>query len=141
MALNKIMIMGNLVADPELKTTTSGVSVCSFRIGCARDYVAEGGQKTDFVDCVAWRKSGEFVSKYFRKGKPILIEGRLQMRQYETKDGQKRTAAEILVENSYFCGGDKVANGEAVPKKAEEPKFTELDMDDTDLPWEDHDLK
>lgn len=106
--LNHIEIMGNLVIDPEIRTTNSGVKVCSFRIACERDYAANGAQKeTDFVDCVAWREKAEFVSKFFTKGMQILVSGRLQMRKWEDRDGNKRVSAEIQAENLYFAGGEK----------------------------------
>lgn len=109
--LNRIEIMGNLVADPELKTTSSGINVCSFRIACERDYVSSVGQReADFVDCVAWREKAEFISKYFSKGMPILVSGRLQMCKWEDRDGNKRTAAEIQAESLYFAGGENRKN-------------------------------
>ena len=106
--LNHIEIMGNLVAAPEMRTTSSGVKVSSFRIACERDYSSGNSQKeTDFVDCVAWREKAEFVSKYFSKGMPILVSGRLQMRKWEDRDGNRRITAEIQAENLYFAGGEK----------------------------------
>lgn len=117
--LNRIEIMGNLVADPELKTTSSGINVCSFRIACERDYVSSVGQReADFVDCVAWREKAEFISKYFSKGMPILVSGRLQMCKWEDRDGNKRTAAEIQAESLYFAGGEN-------RKKQSTPNFTD----------------
>ena len=117
--LNRIEIMGNLVADPELKTTSSGINVCSFRIACERDYVSSVGQReADFVDCVTWREKAEFISKYFSKGMPILVSGRLQMRKWEDRDGNKRTAAEIQAESLYFAGGEN-------RKKQSTPNFTD----------------
>lgn len=102
--LNTITVMGRLVADPELRRTGSGVAVASFRIACDRDYAPkEGGEKkTDFINCVAWRATGEFISKYFRKGSMIVVNGRLEMRDWTDKDGNKRTSAEINVGNAYF---------------------------------------
>lgn len=117
--LNRIEIMGNLVADPELKTTSSGINVCSFRIACERDYVSSVGQReADFVDCVAWREKAEFISKYFSKGMPILVSGRLQMCKWEDRDGNKRTAADIQAESLYFAGGEN-------RKKQSTPNFTD----------------
>lgn len=117
--LNRIEIMGNLVADPELKTTSSGINVCSFRIACERDYVSSVGQReADFVDCVTWREKAEFISKYFSKGMPILVSGRLQMRKWEDRDGNKRTTAEIQAESLYFAGGEN-------RKKQSTPNFTD----------------
>lgn len=145
--LNHITVMGRLVANPELRTTSTGVSVCSFRIACDRDgQIAEGSQKADFIDCVAWRKTGEFVSKFFAKGKPILVEGRLQIRQWTDKEGGKRYSTEILVNSAYFCGGDRVQNGQqaqapVAPPVGVVPEFTADFGADDDLPWEDHDMK
>lgn len=117
--LNRIEIMGNLVADPELKTTSSGINVCSFRIACERDYVSSVGQReADFVDCVTWREKAEFISKYFSKGMPILVSGHLQMCKWEDRDGNKRTAAEIQAESLYFAGGEN-------RKKQSTPNFTD----------------
>ena len=137
--LNHIDIMGNMVADPTMRKTGNGISVCSFRIACARDNPSENGQKTDFVDCVAWRKTGEFVSNYFMKGKPILISGRLQMREWTDQEGKKRTSPEILVESAHFCGGDKVQKQAATADIPPMPtgEFTELGGGDNDFPWKD----
>lgn len=103
--LNVVAIMGRLVKDPELKTTNSGKSVCSFRI--ANDYGyknADGSSQTNWLDVVAWGKTAEFVCKYFPKGSLIAIDGRLQTRQYQDKNGQNRTAVEIVANNANFCG-------------------------------------
>lgn len=135
--LNQIVIMGRMVADPILRQTGNGISVCSFRIACDRNNPSENGQKADFIDCVAWRKTGEFVKKYFMKGKPILIEGRLQIRDWEDKDGNKRKTAEILVNEAHFCGGDKVqrqAGPAEVPAGIPAGEFVPLPADN-DLPW------
>lgn len=120
--LNSIQIMGRLVANPELRHTKKDTSVASFRIACDRDF-SEG---TDFFDVVAWRKTGEFVNKYFSKGDPILIQGRVQMRDWETKDGEKRRSFEIIAENCHFCGGKK---------KDSSPQMQELPDDDGELPF------
>ena len=110
--LNHITIMGRLVRDPELRRTGSGVAVASFRVAVDRDFVSkEGGErKADFIDCVAWRQTGEFISKYFAKGRMIVVDGRLEMRDWTDKDGNKRTSAEIVVANAYF--GDSKRDGE-----------------------------
>ena len=106
--LNHIVIMGRLTRDPELRTTQSGVSVTSFTVAVDRDYSGQNGQQkeTDFIDCVAWRSTGEFVSKYFSKGSMIVVSGRLQSRDWTDNSGNKRRNWEIQVENSYF-GGSK----------------------------------
>ena len=143
--LNQIIVMGRLVADPELKKTTNGVSFCNFRIACDRDRQTANGQKTDFINCTAWRQTAEFVGRYFNKGKPILVSGRLQMREWQAQDGSKRTSAEILVGSAEFCGGERVNQPQAgpteVPTEGVVPELAELGMNEDDLPWEDHDLK
>lgn len=102
--LNHIVIMGRLTRDPELRHTQSGIAVASFTVAVDRDYSSrDGGEKqTDFINCVAWRSTGEFVSKYFTKGSMVVVSGRLQMRQYTDKDGNNRTVAEIVADNVYF---------------------------------------
>ena len=94
--LNKIFVMGRLTHDPELRRTGSGTPVCSFSIACDRDFKSQSGEKeTDFFDVVAWRATGEFVSKYFTKGRMVVVEGRLQVREWQDKEGNKRRSAEI----------------------------------------------
>lgn len=103
--LNVVAIMGRLVADPELRTTPAGHSVCSFRIACDRSYVQQGQQRqADFIDIVAWRQQADFVSKYFQKGSVIAVEGRLQTRNYQDKNGNSRTAVEVVANNISFAG-------------------------------------
>ena len=106
--LNVVAIMGRLVADPELRTTTQGQSVCSFRIACDRSYVQQGQERqADFIDIVAWRQQAEFVSKYFQKGSMIAVEGGLQTRQYQDNQGSKRTAVEVVANNISFAGAKR----------------------------------
>jgi single-strand DNA-binding protein len=98
--------MGRLVYDPELKTTQSGTNVCSFRVAVDRSFTRQGEErKADFIDVTAWRHTAEFVSKYFQKGSMIAIEGSLQTRQYQDKNGNNRTATEVLASQVSFCGG------------------------------------
>ena len=103
-SLNKVILIGNMVADPELKQTPNGISVCRFRLAVQRKYrAAEQGQQTaDFLDVVAWRQSAEFVSKYFKKGSPILVCGQIQSRNWEDKDGAKRYSVEIIADEVSF---------------------------------------
>ena len=110
--LNHITLMGRLVRDPELRRTGSGIAVASFRIAVDRDFAPKDGgeRKADFIDCVAWRQTGEFVSKYFTKGRMIVVDGRLEMRDWTDKDGNKRTSAEVVVDNAYF--GDSKRDGD-----------------------------
>ena len=102
--LNHITIMGRLTRDPELRTTQAGVSVTSFTVAVDRDFGGrDGGERqTDFIDCVAWRSTGEFVSKYFHKGSMIVVSGRLQSRKWQDRDGNNRTSWEINADNVYF---------------------------------------
>ena len=106
--LNHITIMGRLTRDPELRRTGSGVAVASFTVAVDRDRAPEGQEReTDFIDCVAWRGAGEFVSKYFTKGSMIVVSGRLQIRNWTDKDGNKRRSAEVVADNCYFGEGKK----------------------------------
>jgi len=102
--LNHIVVMGRLTRDPELRRTGSGIAVTSFSVAVDRDFVPkEGGEReTDFIDCVAWRSTGEFVSKYFAKGSMAVVSGRLQIRSWTDKDGNRRRSAEIVADNVYF---------------------------------------
>ena len=109
--LNHIVIMGRLTRDPELRRTGTGIAVASFSVAVDRDFGGrDGGEKeTDFIDCVAWRQTGEFVSKYFTKGSMIVVSGRLQIRSWNDKDGNKRRTAEVVADNVYF-GESKRSN-------------------------------
>lgn len=110
--LNKIFIMGRLARDPELRHTQNGTPVASFRLAVDRDYKdkATGERVTDWIDVVAWRQTGEFVSRYFSKGRMAVVEGRLQMRDWTDKEGNKRTSAEVVADNVYF--GDSKRDGD-----------------------------
>ncbi len=113
--LNVVAIMGRLVADPELRTTPAGYGVCSFRIACDHSYVQQGQERqADFIDIVAWRQQADFVSKYFQKGSMIAVEGSLQTRQYQDKQGSKRTAVEVVANNISFAGA-KRQDSQSVP--------------------------
>ena len=109
--LNHIVIMGRLTRDPELRYTQSQVPVASFSVAVDRDYGRSEEKQTDFIDCVAWRSTGEFVSKYFQKGSMAVVSGRLQMRDWTDKDGNKRTSAEVVADNVYF-GESKRRDGD-----------------------------
>ena len=103
--LNVVAIMGRLVADPELRTTTSGINMARFRIACDRNFARQGEQRqADFLDVVAWRSQADFVCKYFQKGSLIVIDGSIQTRQYQDKNGNNRTAVEIVANNINFAG-------------------------------------
>ena len=113
--LNHIVIMGRLTRDPELRRTGTGIAVASFTVAVDRDFSGrDGGEKeTDFIDCVAWRQTGEFVSKYFTKGSMIVVSGRLQIRSWNDKDGNKRRTAEIVADNVYFGDSKRGNEGNA----------------------------
>ena len=110
--LNHITIMGRLTRDPELRRTGSGIAVASFTLAVDRDFSPKDGgeRETDFIDCVAWRQTGEFVSKYFTKGRMAVVSGRLQIRGWTDKDGNKRRTAEVIADNVYF--GDSKREGD-----------------------------
>ena len=111
--LNHITIMGRLTRDPELRRTGSGVAVASFTVAVDRDFSGrDGGEReTDFIDCVAWRQTGEFVSKYFTKGSMMVVSGRLQIRNWNDKDGNKRRTAEVVADNVYFGESKRNSDG------------------------------
>lgn len=115
--LNTIVIMGRLTRDPELRRTGTGLAVASFTVAVDRDYAntTTGEKETDFIPCVAWRHTGEFVSKYFTKGQMIVVSGRLQVRKWTDKDGYNRTTAEIVADNVYFGESKKKENTSPVP--------------------------
>lgn len=134
--LNTITIMGRLTRDPELRRTSSGVAVASFALACERDFAAQGEtRETDFIDIVAWRYTAEFVEKYFSKGQMAIVTGRLQIRNWEDKEGNKRRSAEILADHVYFgeAKRDKTTQGE--PQYDPQGGFSEIEDTDTTLPW------
>ena len=163
--LNHIVIMGRLTREPELRRTGSGIAVASFTVAVDRDFGGrDGGEKeTDFIDCVAWRQTGEFVSKYFTKGRMIVVSGRLQIRSWTDKEGNKRRTAEVVADNCYFgdskrdsdsgssyggnayggnsYGGNSYAapapsyGGYSAPASAPASDFAMLDDDDAQLPF------
>ena len=126
--LNHVTIMGRLTKDPELRRTGTGTAVASFTVAVDRDFSKETEKEADFIECVAWRQTGEFVSKYFTKGSMIVVSGRLQIRSWTDKDGGKRRSAEVVAENVYF-GGSK----NETQKPASD--FTLLEGDDAELPF------
>ena len=135
--LNKVFLQGRLVADPELRKTQQGTPVASYRLAVDRGYKSKdpNAQNTDFVNIVSWRNTAEFVCKYFTKGRMMLVEGRLQMRDYTDKDGNRRVAAEIVTDNVYFCDSRKDENGADSGLLQESAGFSELADDDGDLPF------
>lgn len=137
--LNQSVIMGSLTRDPELRSTGAGVSVCSFTVAVDRDFSQNGQRETDFIDCVAWRKIGEFVCRNFSKGAMIVVSGRLQVRSWTDKDGNKRRSAEIVADEVYFGEGRKGrdAAGEAAGQSGNPGggEFAQIGEDDPGLPF------
>ena len=150
--LNHIVLMGRLVRDPELRRTGSGVAVAGFSLAVDRDFAPrDGGEKeTDFIDIVAWRNTAEFVSKYFTKGRLAVVSGRLQIRSWTDKDGNKRRSAEVIADNVYFgdskpggqssgmdtgFSGGQSFGGYSAPASAPASDFAMLDEDDAELPF------
>jgi single-strand DNA-binding protein len=137
--LNQVTIMGRLTRDPELRRTGSGVAVASFTLAVDRDFSGkDGGEKeTDFVDIVAWRQTGEFVSKYFTKGRMAVVSGRLQIRNWVDKDGSKRKTAEVVADQVYFGDSKREATGSNGAPQEYPPaqQFQVLDGDDETLPF------
>ena len=138
--LNHITIMGRCTAAPELRRTGSGIAVASFTVAVDRDFGGrDGGEReTDFIECVAWRQTGEFVAKHFTKGSMIVVSGRLQIRSWTDKDGNKRKAAEVVADNCYFGEAkkaDTAAPSAAQPAAQPAAQFTMLDDDDAALPF------
>lgn len=136
--LNKIVLMGRLVRDPELRRTGGGTAVAALTLAVDRDYKSQSGEKeTDFIDVVAWRSTAEFVNKYFTKGRMAVVEGRLQIRDWTDKDGGKRRSAEVVAENVYFGDSKHESGGNpgysAAP--AQNNDFAEIPETDGDLPF------
>lgn len=131
--LNHITIMGRITRDIELRRTNSGVAVASFTVAVDRDFTDKqsGEKETDFIDCVAWRQTGEFVSKYFGKGRMIVVDGRLQIRSYTDKDGNKRRAAEVVADHCYFGDSKNSNNDNAYPAANYAPPAATSDFSET----------
>ena len=136
--LNRIIIMGRLTKDPELKHTPNAVAVCSFSLAVDREYKEkDGSKKTDFIDVVAWRTTAEFAAKYFSKGRMAVVEGALQIREWTDKDGNKRRNAEVIAENMFFADSKKETTaGGYDPRagRAVNSGFVQL-SDDEDVPF------
>ena len=134
--LNHISIMGRLTKDPELRRTGSGVAVTSFTVAVERDFSNNGEKETDYIECVAWRGTGEFVERHFSKGKMIIVAGRLQIRKWTDKDGNKRSTAEIVADNVYFGDTKKDAGEKYEAAMASQTQdYAVLDGDNDDLPF------
>jgi single-strand DNA-binding protein len=137
--LNHITVMGRLTRDPELRRTGSGVAVTNFTVAVDRDFADKqsGEKETDFIDVVAWRQTGEFVSKYFTKGRMAVVSGRLQIRSWDDKDGNKRRTAEIVADNVYFGDSKQAASETSVAPSftATASNFATLEGEDSALPF------
>ena len=137
MSLNHIVLMGRLTADPEVKTTTNGLAVTSFTIACDRNVGKDREKQSDFIPCVAWRQTAEFIGQYFSKGSLIAVEGSLQSRKYTDKEGKNRVSYEVLVDRSHFTGERR--ESAAAPQAANQPSGTPdtyIPVDDPgDLPF------
>ena len=147
--LNCAVLMGRLVADPELRTTPNGISVTTFRIAVDRSYVRQGEERqADFIDIVAWRQTADFVTRYFRKGSMIAVQGSIQTRSYEDKTGNKRTAVEVVADNVSFCGSKAEGGTAGAARPAAAPAapaasfstggmgdFESIEDDDDSLPF------
>ena len=133
--LNKIILMGRLTRDPELRRTQSGTAVASFTLAVDRDYKPQDGEReTDFIDIVAWRGTGEFVSKYFSKGRMAVVEGRLQVRDWTDKDGNKRRSTEVVADNVYFGDSKRPESGTPAEPSGELQELP--DEEKGELPFE-----
>ena len=135
--LNKIILMGRLTRDPELRRTQSGTAVTSFSLAFDRDFKGQNGEKeTDFIDVVAWRNTAEFVSKYFSKGRMAVVEGRLQLRDWTDKEGIKRRAAEVIADSVYFGDAKRSEGGDDWTPPAVSQGFAPVEaFDPNDLPF------
>ena len=132
--LNEVVLQGRITEDAELKTTPSGKSVTSFSLAVERDFSTNDEKETDFINIVAWNKTAEFISKYFSKGKQMLVKGSLQVRKYQTQNGEKRYVTEVIADKVYFAGDKAKDPLDDFKKKLDEQEFTEVETDG-DLPF------
>ena len=139
MSLNHITVMGRLTSQPELRRTATGTAVTSFTIACDRDFADKqsGTKETDFIECVAWKNTAEFVSKYFKKGSMAIVSGRLQIRSWTDKEGNKRKTAEVVADSVYFGESKKEseATGYATNGVIGSEGFQQVDVPDSELPF------
>ena len=130
--LNKCFLLGRLTKDPEIRRTNGGTAVTSFTLAVDRDFKTNGEKETDFIEVVAWRNTAEFVSKYFSKGRMAIVEGRLQIRDWTDKNGNKRRTAEVVADNVYFGDSKKESKEEPEYKQSD---FAEISEEDGELPF------
>lgn len=135
--MNKVVLIGRLTADPDIRHTQSGKCVASYRLAVDRAFKSDGQPEADFISCVAWGKSGEFCQRYLHKGMKIALEGRIQTRTYDDKDGKKVYVTEVIVEHHEFCEGRKQSDSAGYSGSYTESAqgFTEIDEDGSDLPF------
>lgn len=135
--VNRTILQGRLCADPEMRRTNNGTAVASFALAVDRDFKnADGTKETDFIDIVAWRGTAEFASRYFTKGRMAVVEGRLQMRDWQDKNGNNRRSAEVVADTMYFGDSRKDTEAQGMPPRTDgRSQFVELDEDDSDLPF------
>lgn len=130
--LNKTILQGRLCADPEMRRTQNGTAVCSFRVAWSE--TVKDRETKLFLNCVAWQGTAEMICKYFRKGKELAVEGRLSTREYDDRDGNRRSVTEMTVDRVHFCGKNEDAQG-MPPRTDGKSQFVEMDEDDSDLPF------
>ncbi len=145
--MNKVILMGRLTRDPEMRQTPNGVSVCSFSIAVNRRFAKEGQQTADFINCTAWRQQAEFICKYFAKGSMIAVVGNLQSRSWENQEGKKQYSTDVVVDEVYFTGAKSESHTEGGGFSAPQPKndnpfgdidsmgFQTIDGSEDDLPF------
>lgn len=130
--VNRMILQGRLCADPEMRRTQNGTAVCSFRVAWSE--TVKDRETKLFLNCVAWQGTAEIICKYFRKGKELAVEGRLSTREYDDRDGNRRSVTEMTVDRVHFCG--KNEDGHGMPPQTDgESRFVEMDEDDSDLPF------
>lgn len=139
--LNHVILQGRLTKDPELRKTQNGISVTNFTLAVDRDFKSNGQKETDFINCSAWRQTAEFLSRFFGKGRMVLLEGRIEVRSYQDKEGNKRTAWDVVADRVYFGDSKRDEGSNSIPADLSEPDggpsggdFTDLG-DDGDLPF------
>lgn len=130
--INRTILQGRLCADPEMRRTQNGTAVCSFRVAWSE--TVKDRETKLFLNCVAWQGTAEMICKYFRKGKELAVEGRLSTREYDDRDGNRRSVTEMTVDRVHFCGKNEDAQG-TFPRTDSNSKFMEMDEDDSDLPF------
>ena len=138
--LNTVELQGRLTQTPELKTTNNGKSVTSFSLAVERDFSTGDERETDFINIVAWNKTAEFITRYFTKGKQMIVKGSLQVRKYQTQNGENRYSTEVLADKAYFCGDKEKSQqdgnyGTNTLNSGDTGDFVEVEDDDSDLPF------